>query len=227
MKPKIIYRNVKKLRLQISPEGILTAIAPTGMSQEKILEFVNKKKAWIARHMAKIEKNKKNALYTWLATSQLPLYGDIYTCIVAPEMWSKYYVDSESKIVRRWWGHAWWVKSLPELLRFHADAFLQHRLDVHAREQWLQYNKCYIRSQKTKRGTCSTKKNIWLNRRLIMCPIWIQDYVIVHELCHLIHMNHSAEYRAELKSRYARVDEARKWFKTHGNEVMTLGREEG
>ena len=225
MKPHIIYRDVKKLRLHISPDGKLTAIAPKWMSQEKIFEFVKKKTKRVQKHLDKLESNKKNALYTWLRATDLPLYGDIYTSIVTDEMWSKYYVDSESKIIRRWGGKVW-VKSLSELLHFHAGAFLQHRLDVHSREQWLEYNKCYIRSQKTKRGTCSTKRNIWLNRRLIMCPIWIQDYVIVHELCHLLHMNHSADFRSELRTRFPRTDEAKAWFKKHGHEVMNLGRED-
>lgn len=87
------------------------------------------------------------------------------------------------------------------------------------------WTRLFIRSQKTKWGTCSTRGNISLNWRLIMCPPEILDYIIIHELCHTVHMNHSKSFWKLVKEHYPHVDEAHKWLKTEGNQVFLLTKE--
>lgn len=79
------------------------------------------------------------------------------------------------------------------------------------------WNRIFIRSQKTKWGTCSSKRNISLNWRLIMCPPHILEYLIIHELCHTVHMNHSRAYWDLVRSHYPEVDAANMWLKKQGN----------
>ncbi|MBP6256196.1 M48 family metallopeptidase [Patescibacteria group bacterium] len=73
-----------------------------------------------------------------------------------------------------------------------------------------------MRSQKTKRGTCSSNRHISLNRKLITLPDRIIDYVICHELAHLTHMNHSKQFRDHCTSLYPRTKEAKKRMKQEG-----------
>jgi predicted metal-dependent hydrolase len=87
------------------------------------------------------------------------------------------------------------------------------------------WTRLFIRSQKTKWGTCSTRGNISLNWRLIMCPPEILEYIIIHELCHTVHMNHSKSFWKLVKEHYPHVDEAHKWLKTEGNQVFLLTKE--
>jgi len=58
----------------------------------------------------------------------------------------------------------------------------------------LQYNKIYIKNQKTCWGSCSSNRNLNFNYKLLFLPENLRDYVIVHELCHLKEMNHSQKY---------------------------------
>lgn len=78
------------------------------------------------------------------------------------------------------------------------------------------YNKIFIRSQKTKWGTCSNKGNLSFNWRLIKCPYWIWEYLFIHELCHTVHMNHSKTYWKLVESYYPEHKRARKWIKENG-----------
>jgi predicted metal-dependent hydrolase len=58
----------------------------------------------------------------------------------------------------------------------------------------LSYNKVVIRDQKTRWGSCSSKKNLNFNYRLSMLPSYLMDYIVVHELCHLKEMNHRKSF---------------------------------
>ena len=78
------------------------------------------------------------------------------------------------------------------------------------------WSRLFIRSQKTKWGTCSSKGNISLNWRLIMCPPTILEYLVVHELSHTVHLNHSRKFWELVAKHYPEVDFAHKWLKKEG-----------
>lgn len=82
------------------------------------------------------------------------------------------------------------------------------------------YNRISIRSQKTRWGSCSSKGTLSFNWRLMLAPPAILDYVVVHELCHLKHMNHSAEFWNAVEKVFPDYRNARKWLKEHGNELV-------
>ncbi len=83
------------------------------------------------------------------------------------------------------------------------------------------YGRITIRMQKSRWGSCSSKKNLNFNCLLMRTPDEIIDYVVVHELCHLKEMNHSPAFWAEVEKIIPDYKERRKWLKDHGNEIMT------
>ena len=82
------------------------------------------------------------------------------------------------------------------------------------------YNRITIRDQKTRWGSCSSKGTLSFNWRLMLAPPAILDYVVVHELCHLTHMNHSPMFWQAVESVCPDYKIARKWLKEHGNELV-------
>lgn len=80
-----------------------------------------------------------------------------------------------------------------------------------------------LSSARTRWGSCSADGSIRLNWRLLQAPPAILDYVIVHELAHLLHMNHSAAFWAEVSRLYPDWQAARRWLKQHGNTLFALG----
>jgi predicted metal-dependent hydrolase len=75
-----------------------------------------------------------------------------------------------------------------------AKAFLSERLRYLAQKHGYTYNRIFIRNQKTRWGSCSGKNNISLNMNLMRLPQELQDYVILHELVHTRHKNHSRKF---------------------------------
>ena len=84
------------------------------------------------------------------------------------------------------------------------------------------YTSVTVRDQKTRWGSCSSRGTLSFNYRLIFAPSVILDYVVVHELCHLTHMNHSKAFWNMVASVMPEYQTYRNWLREHGQE-LSLG----
>lgn len=82
------------------------------------------------------------------------------------------------------------------------------------------YTRITIRDQKTRWGSCSAKGTLSFNWRLMLAPPAVLDYVVVHELCHLTHMDHSKAFWSLVESICPDYRTHRKWLKDHGQELI-------
>lgn len=82
----------------------------------------------------------------------------------------------------------------PRLDRVQARRILVERLECLAKRHDFTYNRVFIKNQKTLWGSCSSANNINLNVNLVRLPDELRDYVIVHELVHTRHKNHSRQF---------------------------------
>ena len=85
-------------------------------------------------------------------------------------------------------------KTLEKYLRKVAEKFFAKRTQEIATQMSLTFNKITVRGQKTRWGSCSRQKNLNFNWRLIMLPVAVAETVIIHELAHTVHMNHSRNF---------------------------------
>ena len=88
--------------------------------------------------------------------------------------------------------------SLPALGTTSPGSVLSARLNQLAGKYGFTYNRLFIRNQRTRWGTCSSRNNISLNINLLRLPQELQDYVMLHELTHTRHKNHSRDFWAEM-----------------------------
>lgn len=84
------------------------------------------------------------------------------------------------------------------------------------------YGRITIRNQRTRWGSCSSKGNLNFNCLLMLFPEEVIDYVVVHELCHRKHMNHSVDFYAEVARVFPEYRSCQKWLKENGG--LYLGR---
>ena len=82
------------------------------------------------------------------------------------------------------------------------------------------YNRITIRDQKTRWGSCSARGTLSFNWRLMLAPPAVLDYVVVHELCHLTHMDHSPAFWQAVEAVCPDYRTHRKWLKDHGHELV-------
>jgi len=95
-------------------------------------------------------------------------------------------------------------------------------VDDEAAALGVQAGKIQIRDQRTRWGSCSANGNLSFNWRLVLAPIEVLDYVVVHELCHLREPNHSQRFWRLVASRRPDWRRQRDWLTAHGPELLAF-----
>lgn len=84
------------------------------------------------------------------------------------------------------------------------------------------FNRITIRNQTTRWGSCSGKGNLNFNCLLMLTPEEVRDYVVVHELCHRLQMNHSTAFWNEVARVLPDYADRRKWLKDNGPKIIAM-----
>lgn len=96
---------------------------------------------------------------------------------------------------------------------------LEERAACFAGLMKVRYHRITVRAQKTRWGSCSAKGNLNFNWKLALVPPEILDYVVVHELSHLIEMNHSPRFWQQVEQVLPDYKDKRLWLKKNGNRL--------
>ena len=183
-------KNTRHLRLTIGHKNQIVASVPWHTSEFYVDKFLKKQKFWLDAQLSK-------APPTYTLTEWLNLYpqitasGDVF--IVRIEMTelcrSSYTFDHGGNVLVLHLSDAD-EASLVKLMRRFAKDTLTCRVAYHAERLGLSYRAISIRNQSSLWGSCSARRCISLNWRLILLRPELQDYIILHELAHLAEMNH-------------------------------------
>lgn len=197
----VIRKNIKNLHLAVyPPDGRIRIATPLTVSEESVRLFVVSKISWIRKQQAKYASQARQSEREYVRRESHYLWGQRYLLQVieqdAPpriELRSKTFLDlyvrpNTSAVSRRAIITGWYrdqlKKSIPNLI-----------------EKWepimdVEVKKWGIRHMKTKWGTCDIDKNhILLNLELVKKPERCLEYIIVHEMTHLLERHHNAHFR--------------------------------
>ena len=101
-----------------------------------------------------------------------------------------------------------------------AATVLPVRVRHFAKEMGVSYGRITIRSQRTRWGSCRPKGNLNFNCLLMLAPAEVQDYVVIHELCHRKELNHSPKFWTEVEKGCPNYRACRKWLKDNGASLI-------
>jgi hypothetical protein len=110
-------------------------------------------------------------------------------------------------------------KALILWYREHAEIKINQRVNKYKRILDVNPNQVVIKKQNKRWGSCSSNKNINFNWKIIMAPMSVVDYIIVHELTHLIYQDHSKEFWDTVKSVIKDVSEKKDWLRINGKQL--------
>jgi predicted metal-dependent hydrolase len=103
-----------------------------------------------------------------------------------------------------------------------AETLLGKRAEEYAKIIGVSYKNIRIKDIKSRWGSCSSKGNLNFNFRLVMSPPEVMDYVVVHELCHLRHMNHSKDFWKLVEEHMPEYVKHKNWLKENGIRLFKI-----
>lgn len=203
----VIYSKRKTLSLSIKFDGAVIVRAPLKTPAKIIHEFVNKYSQWIADKLTKINQVKASNVapkYFYLGQEYLfnfcdglrgvnLQYGSFYTGLGKTDL-----------II-------WHKKQLVPIV--------QQFLDEYVAKYAFKYQQIKFNSAKSRWGSCSSTGNISFSYRLLMLPLAVIQYVVAHELAHLVHHNHSKQFWQLVERLYPDYKSAHKWLRQHKYEL--------
>ena len=215
-------RRAKRVSLRLSAERGLELVYPAGKRHPPPEAVLREQANWIIRAMRRAEAAAANAFRRhYEPGEEFLVRGQAYRLMLreesAPgraaaalngdrlELWLGACPKDSDRELRR--------AAVISFYRGLAQDYLPGRLDALASELGLPYRQLRIKNQKTRWGSCSAKRNINLNLRLMMTPDAAIDYVIIHELCHLRHLNHSPAFWRLVGSRCPDYQLWRAWLR--------------
>ena len=213
---KLIRSQRRTLALHITKDGNLEARAPIKLPLETIEAFIHKKQDWITSKMEQIN-NRKVQPKTYKAGETFLYLGQSYelsfseTQKLPVELKDKLYVASRhqhraKKVLIQWlWleAHILILKRVQHYMALTGYAPKDIKMST-AQHRW---------------GSCSALGNVNFCWRLIMAPLEIIDYVVVHELVHLKQHDHSKAFWSKVEHIMPDYKARRLWLKTHGAEL--------
>ena len=208
-------KKAKHMSLRADVHGICV-VAPTNESENIISDFVQSKAPWIFKTYQYYLRIKEKIGGEFQRGTILFL-GNRYKIIFTKDRVGQYAVVSENLMQitfhvkdRRTYKrylHVWYKEQTRKIL--------EERISLMSNQFQLSYNKVSVRALRSKWGSCSRNGNLSFNHLLAMLPIRIIDYIIVHELVHLIEFNHSKKFWRHVESALPDYKEHRNWLRAH------------
>jgi len=122
----------------------------------------------------------------------------------------KFFKNIDSKVIRTF-SHNDYLENKDKALDF-----VQKRVRFYNKIYGFSFNKIFIKNQKTRWGSCSCKQNLNLNYKILFLPEKLQDYIIVHEMCHLKEFNHSKKFWELVQKALPDYLDIKKELRRHG-----------
>ncbi|MCR4421720.1 MAG: M48 family metallopeptidase [Exilispira sp.] len=196
---KIIKSRRKTISLCINDEGFIIVKAPLNVSKIYIDNFIKKHERWIIKKIDEVKKYRiENPKKNFIEGENFLFLGNFYRLKFSENQGQKiiftdsFYINSKYKnnakdILIHWYKN-------------NAYKILSERADYYSKKFGYKYNKIKITSAKRRWGSCSFNGNLNFSYRILLLPVDVIDYVVIHEIVHLKVRDHSKRFWKEVQN---------------------------
>lgn len=202
------YANRKKIYIQMDSLGFITVKAPNGTTEENVMRAVEQHGKQLTQRLQQIAKVRDTP-----KTKEYQEQGKFLH--LGKEYFLHELIDTadlseeELKI------------NLKKFYFASCKKIIGERIKLYQEQLKVKHKSFEIEESRTKWGSCSSSKKLTFNYRLAMAPLEVIDYVVIHELCHLTHMNHDRSFWRRVGSIMPDYKEKEEFLARHG-QAMTL-----
>ena len=211
----VTYSQRKSLTITVERDRTVVVMAPIGTSPEKIRDVVESRKLWIYEKLQHPQKYDTAPRKEFVSGETVLYLGRNYRLEIQKgteesiRFQGKFIVTGVSSnraatLFREWYITKARKKIIP-------------RVKQHANNLGVVVNKVMVSELKYRWGSCTPSDSLNFNWKLIKAPMFVIDYVIVHELAHLLEQNHTARFWNIVQVQVPGYVKAKEWLKQHGD----------
>ena len=195
---KLQRKAMRSIRLSISPLGNLTVSLPYQVSDQEVVQFLKSKADWIEKHLERFLEHTKDEPKDF---SRLPFLGVSYPTAIHYHPIAPRVVLNSNGIIDLFLKPGTKAELLPKIIDTFYRSELKRRIEPLVRE-WepimnVEVHAIQFKRMKTRWGTCNVVDHrIWFNTELGKVSYPCIEYIVVHEMCHLLEIGHGPKFKA-------------------------------
>jgi hypothetical protein len=213
---EIIYSDRKTLNITLDREGKIIVRAPQRITKGTIEKILQKKSIWLFDKLKSNQKISSNSSPKEFVPGESLLFlGYNYKLLISNDEFigiifnNDFSISYKSRAKAKELFKKWYIEKAKEIF--------SPKVELFSKELGVNPIRLVIKSMSSSWGSCSPNKTITLNWKLIKAPIYVINYIIVHELTHLIELNHSSEFWNIISVQVPNYNRAKSWLKIHGD----------
>jgi predicted metal-dependent hydrolase len=209
--------NRKTLTITVERDRTVMVHVPEGTPEQEVHRVVDEKRQWILaklRHPQKYKERRHPPGKEVVNGESAPYLGRDYRIEVTEtdsgeiELSRHFLVPPARQAKRREVLRDWYIGQ--------AKTKILARAEQYAQDLGVKYTSATIVDNRYRWGSCTVGDSVNFNWRLIKAPMFVIDYVIVHELAHLIESNHTSDFWSIVRAKTPTMEKAKAWLKEHG-----------
>ncbi len=207
---QLVRSDRKSIALVIDNEANLIVRAPLKMPFEDIETFIQKKHRWIQEKQKQVDSFGEKHSKVIVQTGESIMYmGDTYA-IVQDDTEEIHIAGNEIQVPT-----AFTIENVVGWMKEEATRIITERVNRYANIMGVTPGMIKMSEAKARWGSCGTKNNLNFAWRLVMCPLYVIDYVVVHELSHITYKDHSSAFWTRVRTVYPKYEDSQEWLKVN------------
>lgn len=220
---EVMWRQRKTLEIRVEPGGKVLVFAPVRITEDVLQEHLKTKLPWITRKLRETAHIKPVPPKQFVSGEKFLFLGDEYTLQLSESFHSnEARVDLTTnalKVCAVGLDPSDVEQLLVAWYRRKAKEIIEQRVAYYKQYLSCSVKQIKITNPKKRWGSCSSQGRLLFNWRCVMAPLKVLDYVVVHEMCHLLEFNHSPSYWQLVSNIIPDYQEQKEWLRLNGERL--------